>query len=153
MKGGAQNPYKLARQKAGLTQEAAAERLGFSLRSLQAYESGETDPPFGRVIQMSLVYQCDLYDFVQIHPPERANEYLYEAVRIQGVRTGSTGFYGIAVRKLEGVRNVLFTVIPNVSANEELVRKFTQWCTWNQMKPDDLPDAICRTFPEAESIL
>ena len=35
------NIYKKARRSAGLTQEAAAERLGISVESVRAYETGQ----------------------------------------------------------------------------------------------------------------
>lgn len=39
------NIYKTARRAAGMTQEAAAERLGISVESVRAYETGQRIPP------------------------------------------------------------------------------------------------------------
>ena len=39
-----QNKYQAAREGAGLTQEAAAERLGWSVRALQDIEQESRDP-------------------------------------------------------------------------------------------------------------
>ena len=44
MANGGGNIYQTARKSAGLTQEAAAERLAVSLTSLRAYEGGERVP-------------------------------------------------------------------------------------------------------------
>ena len=39
------NIYKIAREARGLTQEAAAEKLGISDSSIRAYETGQRIPP------------------------------------------------------------------------------------------------------------
>ena len=50
------NIYKICRKSAGLTQEAAAERLGISVESLRAYETGQRVPPDEVVEAMSDLY-------------------------------------------------------------------------------------------------
>ena len=50
------NMYARYRRAAGITQEKAAELLGYSTRSLQAWESGEADPDDDTVLLM-----CDIY--------------------------------------------------------------------------------------------
>lgn len=50
------NIYQTARKSAGLTQEAAAERLAVSLTSLRAYEGGERVPAGDVVARMCIVY-------------------------------------------------------------------------------------------------
>ena len=50
------NIYKTCRKAAGLTQEAAAERLGISVESLRAYETGQRVPPDEVVEAMSDLY-------------------------------------------------------------------------------------------------
>ncbi len=52
------NIYKICRRSAGLTQEAAAERLGISVESLRAYECGQRVPPTGVVELMVIVYNA-----------------------------------------------------------------------------------------------
>ena len=47
-----QNKYQAAREGAGLTQEAAAERLGWSVRALQDIEQESRDPSPEKVAQM-----------------------------------------------------------------------------------------------------
>ena len=95
-----QNPFRRARQRASLTQEKAVEQLEFSLRSLQAYESGDTMPPFDRAVQMSRVYQCDLYELAQLPSPKERAMYLYEPVRIHSIRPQKPILYGLAVREI-----------------------------------------------------
>lgn len=51
-----QSIYQTARKSAGLTQEAAAERLAVSLTTLRAYESGERVPAGDIVERMCTVY-------------------------------------------------------------------------------------------------
>ena len=51
-----ENIYQTARKSAGLTQEAAAERLAVSLTSLRAYEGGERVPAGDVVARMCIVY-------------------------------------------------------------------------------------------------
>lgn len=50
------NIYKTCRRSAGLTQEAAAERLGISVESIRAYECGQRIPPDDVVDLMSILY-------------------------------------------------------------------------------------------------
>lgn len=51
------NIYKNARRSAGLTQEAAAERLGISVESIRAYETGVRIPPLDLVDLMVICYR------------------------------------------------------------------------------------------------
>lgn len=50
------NIYKACRKTTRLTQEAAAERLGISVESLRAYETGQRVPPDEVVADMSGLY-------------------------------------------------------------------------------------------------
>lgn len=52
------NIYKTCRKAAGFTQEAAAERLGISVESLRAYETGQRVPPDDVVELMSVLYNA-----------------------------------------------------------------------------------------------
>ena len=54
MQNGSSNIYQTARKAAGLTQEAAAERLALSVESLRAYETGQRIPDI--VARMCAVY-------------------------------------------------------------------------------------------------
>ena len=55
------NIYKKARRAAGVTQEAAAERLGISVESVRAYETGQRIPPNEVVEDMA-----DCYDYQRL---------------------------------------------------------------------------------------
>ena len=52
------NIYKICRKAAGFTQEAAAERLGISVESLRAYETGQRVPPDDVADLMSILYNA-----------------------------------------------------------------------------------------------
>ena len=54
------NIYKTAREAKGLTQEAAAEKLGLSDSSIRAYESGQRLPPPEVVDLMVIAYDSQL---------------------------------------------------------------------------------------------
>lgn len=56
MQNGSSNIYQTARKAAGLTQEAAAERLALSVESLRAYETGQRIPGNDIVARMCVVY-------------------------------------------------------------------------------------------------
>lgn len=56
MQNGSSNIYQTARKSAGLTQEAAAERLALSVESLRAYETGQRIPGNDIVARMCAVY-------------------------------------------------------------------------------------------------
>ena len=58
MPGNDRNCYKIARRAAGLTQEAAAERLGLSVESIRAYETGGRIPPNEAVERMVILYNA-----------------------------------------------------------------------------------------------
>ena len=142
------NPFREARQRAGLTQEEAAERLDLSLRSLQSYESGDTIPPFDRVIRMAQVYQCSLYELARLSWPEERAMYLYEPVRIRSIRPQERILYGLAVREIGAGGVSSFAVVPNISPDQELVRRLADRLTWEQADPECLPEMLCTAFPE-----
>ena len=52
------NIYKRARRARGYTQESAAERLGISVESLRAYETGQRVPPTEVVELMVILYNA-----------------------------------------------------------------------------------------------
>ena len=52
------NIYKIQRRAVGYTQEAAAERLGISVESLRAYETGQRIPPTEIVELMVIIYNA-----------------------------------------------------------------------------------------------
>jgi len=54
------NIYKIAREARGLTQEAAAEKLGISDSSIRAYETGQRIPPLDVVDLMVDAYDSQL---------------------------------------------------------------------------------------------
>ena len=55
-----QNIYQSAREGAGLTQEKAAEMLGWSVRNLQAIEQEDRTPTPVRVAEMAEAYRAPL---------------------------------------------------------------------------------------------
>lgn len=55
---GSGNIYQAARKAAGLTQEAAAERLAVSVESMRAYETGQRLPGDDVVTRMMAVYDA-----------------------------------------------------------------------------------------------
>ena len=58
MPGEYRNIYKTCRKSAGLTQEAAAERLGISVESLRAYDTGQRVPPNDVLELMVILYNA-----------------------------------------------------------------------------------------------
>lgn len=58
MQENSRNIYKNARRGRGYTQEAAAERLGISVESIRAYETGQRVPPTDVVELMSICYDA-----------------------------------------------------------------------------------------------
>lgn len=61
------NIYKSARRSAGLTQEAAAERLAVSVESLRAYETGQRVPPNDTVERMVICYNAQYLAYQHLH--------------------------------------------------------------------------------------
>ena len=61
-----------ARIKAGLTQEAAAELLDCSTRSVQRYEAGKKPPRWDVLNRMRACYMCEMSDLLpECVPPSR----------------------------------------------------------------------------------
>nr|WP_317324493.1 helix-turn-helix transcriptional regulator [uncultured Flavonifractor sp.] len=75
------NIYKTCRKAAGFTQEAAAERLGISVESLRAYETGQRVPADDMVDLMSILYNS-MYLIVQ-HSREKSAMYRSVVPEIQ----------------------------------------------------------------------
>ena len=67
MSEGCRNIYKTARRSAGLTQDAAAERLAISVESLRAYETGQRVPPNDVVEQMVICYNTQHLAYQHLH--------------------------------------------------------------------------------------
>ena len=67
MPGDCRNIYKIARRAAGLTQEAAAERLGLSVESIRAYETGGRVPPSQVVELMVILYNAQHLAYQHLH--------------------------------------------------------------------------------------
>ena len=61
------NIYKTARRSAGLTQEAAAERLGISVESVRAYETDQRTPPNDVVELMCTCYNAQHLAYQHLH--------------------------------------------------------------------------------------
>lgn len=61
------NIYKSARRSAGLTQEAAAERLGISVESVRAYETSQRIPPNEIVERMVICYNTQYLAYQHLH--------------------------------------------------------------------------------------
>lgn len=61
------NIYKTARRADGMTQEAAAERLGISVESVRAYETGQRIPPNDIVEQMVICYNAQHLAYQHLH--------------------------------------------------------------------------------------
>jgi len=57
--------FKRERELAHFTQTQVAERLGISLRSLQAYEEGAYVPPFDRAVKLADLYGCSVAAFAE----------------------------------------------------------------------------------------
>ena len=70
------NIYKICRKSAGFTQEAAAERLGISVESLRAYETGQRVPPNEVVELMVILYNAQHLAFQHL----RETNGLYNSV-------------------------------------------------------------------------
>ena len=70
------NIYKIAREARGLTQEAAAEKLGISDSSIRAYETGQRVPPNEVVELMAICYDAQHLAFQHL----RETNALYSSV-------------------------------------------------------------------------
>ena len=63
-RGSPENPIQRARVKAGLTQVEAVEFFPFELRTLQAYEAGDSSPVLEDARIMAKVYHCRIDELV-----------------------------------------------------------------------------------------
>ena len=58
----AENPMRIARVAAGITQQEAAEKLSCHIRTLQQYEAGKTFPRQDVLMKMVRIYSCKVAD-------------------------------------------------------------------------------------------
>lgn len=73
------NIYQAARKSAGFTQDNAAELLHISVRSLGAYETGETTPPDDVVCNMVEIYEAKYLGYLHLkNSTEVGRKYLPE---------------------------------------------------------------------------
>ena len=58
-----------ARKQAGLSQEAAAEKLGVSRQTISKWETDETLPDIRQTKRLSLLYRLSLDELLDFAPP------------------------------------------------------------------------------------
>ena len=75
------NIYKIAREAKGLTQEAAAEKLGISDSSIRAYETGQRVPPNEVVDLMVPAYDSQLLGIQHLRASAETARSIVPAVR------------------------------------------------------------------------
>lgn len=98
MPDGYRNIYKTSRSAAGYTQEAAAERLGVSVESLRAYETGQRVPPNEVVELMVILYNASYLAYQHL----RESNILFERVV---PRVEDRGLMEVAVRIYNRMRH------------------------------------------------
>lgn len=80
----ARNIYKTSREHAGLTQEAAAERLDIAVETLRAYETNARRPADDKVADMVTLYDDQYLDYLHMQSSPLAD--CIPRVRLQGIQ-------------------------------------------------------------------
>ena len=78
------NIYQVSREHAGLTQEAAVSRLGFSVESLRKYETGRCRPSDDTVKAMVTLYNDQYLGYLHMQSSPLAG--CIPRVRLQGIQ-------------------------------------------------------------------
>lgn len=94
--------YARYRKAAGLTQERAAELLGVAVRTLAAWERGESTPPNVRVLSMVDIYSAPTLAIEHLRYSNIIAYDVLPAVRTQPLAQAVCGLMA-AVRKLEAI--------------------------------------------------
>jgi len=100
MQGECRNIYKTARRSAGFTQEAAAERLGISVESIRAYETGQRIPPNDIVELMVICYNAQHLAYQHLQETNNLMRRIVPALEQRTVLEASIRIYNL-VRRLE----------------------------------------------------
>ena len=93
MQGEYQNIYKVARRAAGYTQEAAAERLGISVESVRAYETGQRIPPNYIVELMVSLYNAQHLAYQHLHESNVLMEHVVPALEQRSLMAVAVRIY------------------------------------------------------------
>ena len=86
------NIYKIAREARGLTQEAAAEKLGISDSSIRAYETGQRVPPSEVVELMTILYDASYLPYQHLREVNSMYSRVVPEVVPCGVREATVKF-------------------------------------------------------------
>lgn len=148
------SPYRRERERAGLSQEKAAELIGVSTRTLQSYEAGEAEPKLSTAIRIAEVYGCTVYALTCQTWKGGSLMYQYSPIWIRILGSGPEGGHtcGIVIRELEAGQMVGTSLIPHVSSDEAAVRRFAERCTREQLEPAQMLAALETAFPDSEKI-
>lgn len=96
------NIYKTARRCADLTQEAAAERLGISVESIRAYETGLRIPPNEVVEQMVICYNAQYLAYQHLHETNALAARIVPALEPRSLLEVAVRFYNRMTRFAKG---------------------------------------------------
>ncbi|WP_242955314.1 helix-turn-helix domain-containing protein [Flavonifractor sp. An52] len=91
------NIYKIAREARGLTQEAAAEKLGISDSSIRAYETGQRIPPLDVVDLMVDAMTANCWAFSTSGPARRWRDPLCPMCRNSVYQPQSQIFWTVSI--------------------------------------------------------
>ncbi len=143
--------YRTERERAGLSQEKAAELIGISVRTLQCYEAGEAEPKLSTADRIAAIYGCTVHALICRPRKGGILMYRYTSVRIRVLGMGAEHPYtcGILIQELEEGHIVETSFIPHVSQDEAAVRRFAERCTREQLAPAKLLEALEAAFPDA----
>lgn len=125
-----QNIYKTGRLCTGLTQEAAAERIGVSVESLRAYETGRRVPPCDIVERMVVCYQTPPLAYQHLRATSGLISYVVPELEARGVLESAVRVY-LLLNRLAGSHAVdrLLEIAEGGSVGQEEHAEFEQIVT------------------------
>lgn len=82
--------YRTERERAGLSQEKAAELIGISVRTLQCYEAGEAEPKLSTADRIAAIYGCTVHALICRPWKGGILMYRYTSVRIRVLGMGQS---------------------------------------------------------------
>ena len=109
MQNKSRNIYQAARESAGRTQEAAAEQLACSVRSLCDYEAGVRPPPDDIVVRMVQVYDAQYLAYQHMLLAQQVAQMVLPPISVVGIAQATVGFV-VKYRDLASIADDLLRI-------------------------------------------
>lgn len=113
------NKFKSLREFNGLTMKALAEKLGLKYQSIQAWESGKTNPRHIYLHNAAKIFQCNIEEFVEFDPGEYIPKPISKAELMARVYASGHGDEVKNIKRVDCFRRSLQNAVMNLDIPDE----------------------------------